>query len=367
MIRIGFVGVGGMGQRAHLRNYLTIPECEVVALAEIREKTGRLVATRFGIPKAYRNHGEMLDAEKLDGVVASQPFDVHATLLPEIYGRVKHVFTEKPLAVSVKAGETLAALAEKTGTVHMVGYHKRSDPATAYAKDVIERWKKSGEMGRLRYVRITMPAGDWTANGLMGILNAGDQPTQDVPREPASLTGFSGAAEGVGCWQWKGQAGDYLGFVNYYIHQVNYMRHMLGEAYKVVFAPKSGVLLAVQSESGVTGTIEMTPYRTTLDWEESILVCFEKGYVRIELPAPTAINRPGRVEVFADPGDGATPMRSSPTLPWIHAMRQQAVNFVRVCRGEMAPPCTAAEAVEDLKVARDYVQMRHGQGDMECR
>ncbi len=46
------MGVGGMGQRAHLRNYLTIPECEVVAIAEVREQTGRLVGTRMGIPKS---------------------------------------------------------------------------------------------------------------------------------------------------------------------------------------------------------------------------------------------------------------------------------------------------------------------------
>lgn len=358
-VRIGFVGVGGMGQRAHLRNYLTIEGCEVVALAEVREQTGRLVGTRMGIPKVYRNHMEMLAAEKLDGVVASQQFDVHATLLPEIYGKVKHVFTEKPLAVSVKAGEQLAGLAAKTGAVHMVGYHKRSDPATDYALKVIHGWKQSGEMGKLRYVRILMPAGDWTANGLIGILNAGDQPTQDILRECAALTDLPGAKDGSAAWQWEGLAKAYVGFVNYYIHQVNFMRYMLGEPYKVTFADKSGVLLAVESDSGVTGTIEMTPYRTTVDWEESILVAFEKGYVNIALPAPTTINRAGRVEVFADPGN-ATPTRTIPSLPWVHAMRQQAVNFVKVCRGEMAPPCDAAEAVEDLKVARDYVRMWQG-------
>jgi predicted dehydrogenase len=359
-VRIGFVGVGGMGQAAHLRNYLTLPDCEVVAIAEIREKTGQLVATRTGVPKVYPNHKEMLAAETLDGIVASQQFDVHATLLPELYGKVEHVFTEKPLSVSVKAGETLSELAAKTGTVHMVGYHKRSDPATMYAMNVIAGWKKSGEMGKLRYVRILMPAGDWTANGLIGVLNAGDKPTQAIAREAAELTDLTGAEKGVAAWSWKGIAGEYVKFVNYYIHQVNFMRHILGEPYKVSFADKSGVLLAVESQSGVTGTIEMTPYRTTIDWEESILVCFEKGYVKIELPAPLAANRPGRVEVFADPGNGVTPQRTIPTLPWIHAMRQQAMNFVKVCRGEMAPPCTAAEAVEDLKVAREYIQMWKG-------
>ena len=107
----------------------TIDDCEVVALAEIRQDTAQLVAARYGIPHIYKDHEEMLAAEKLDGIVASQPFNRHALLLPEIYGKVKHVFTEKPLAVSVEAGEKLARLACDTGTVHMVGYHKRSDPA----------------------------------------------------------------------------------------------------------------------------------------------------------------------------------------------------------------------------------------------
>jgi len=146
--------------------------------------------------------------------------------------------------------------------------------------------------------------------------------------------------------------------VNYYIHQVNLMRHLMGEPYKVTYAEKTGVLLAVQGDSGVAGVIEMTPYRTTVDWQESALVAFEKGYITIRLPAPLASNRPGEVEVYEDPGDGATPTRWSPALGWVHAMRQQAINFVKVCKGELAPPCQAAEAVEDLKVARDYIRMR---------
>ena len=44
--RIGFVGVGFMGQCAHLRNYAVLPECEVVAIAELSDGTF-LMATRF--------------------------------------------------------------------------------------------------------------------------------------------------------------------------------------------------------------------------------------------------------------------------------------------------------------------------------
>ena len=41
-------------------------------------------------------------------------------------------------------------------------------------------------------------------------------------------------------------------------------------------------------------------------------------------------------------------------------MRQQAVNFVRAIRGEMAPLCQPAEALEDLRVAREYLRLWKG-------
>jgi len=359
-VRIGFVGVGFMGQVAHLKNYATLPECEVVALAEIRPETGKLVAQRYGVPNVYTSHVDMLAKEKLDGVVCAQMFDVHAVLLPEIYGRVKHLFTQKPIAIGVDAGAKLADNAKRTKTVHMVGYHKRSDPATIYARQVIDGWRQSGEMGKLKYVRITMPSGDWIANGGIGHLNATE--TAAIPpiaREPV-ITDLAGADAVASAWKWKGDAGDYVRFVNYYIHQVNYMRHMLGEPYRVTFADKSGVLLAVESESGITGTIEMTPYRTTVDWHETILVAFEKGYVHVRLPAPLAVNRPGEVEVFKDVGNNAMPETLRPSLPWVHAMRQEAINFLKVCRGEMAPPCDVFEAVEDLRIAREYIRQWKG-------
>jgi len=155
--------------------------------------------------------------------------------------------------------------------------------------------------------------------------------------------------------------GRYNSFVNYYIHQVNLMRHLLGEPYQVTYADPSGVLLAGRSESGIACAIEMSPYRTTIDWQESALVCFERGHLLLELPAPLASNRPGRVEIFRDPGDGKRPEKVVPQLPWVHAMRQQAVNFVAAIRGEVPPLTGAREALEDLKVAREYIRLLTGE------
>lgn len=331
-----------MGQCAHLRNYVTVPGCEVVAIAELREKTARRVAKRYGIPKVYRTHEEMLANERLDGVVASQPFTRHGVILPELLRAGIPVFSEKPLAASVEVGERVVRAAREGRTWHMVGYHKRSDPATIWARAEVGRLRASGEVGRLTYVRITMPAGDWVAGGFTDLIRE-DDPKPQLEHDPPPADTDEATHR------------DYVSFVNYYIHQVNLMRHLLGEPYSVTFADPKGVVLAGQSRGGVPCVIEMSPYRTTVDWQESALVAFERGCVRLDLPAPLASYRPGSVEVLRDPGNGAAPETVRPHLPWVHAMRQQAINFVRAIRGEAPPPCDSEEALEDLKVAQEYM------------
>lgn len=345
--RIGFVGVGGMGQMAHLRNYAWEPGCQVAAIAELKEKQGKLVAEHYRVAKVYKSAEEMLAKENLDALVASQPFTRHGQLLPELYKAGIPVFTEKPLAGSIEVGESILKALKDSKTWHMVGYHKRSDPATMFAKAEIDKLKESGELGKLRYVRILMPAGDWVAQGFVGMIGSDD---------PAPALTWDPPATDMDEETYKA----YVAFVNYYIHQVNLMRHLLGEPYHATYAEKSGVLFAGESDSGVACVIEMSPYHTTVDWQESALVAFERGYVKLELPAPVALNRPGKVEVYKDPGGGATPMLTSPTLPWIHAMRQQALNFIAAVKGEIKPLCTAQEALEDLKVARQYTKLQRG-------
>jgi predicted dehydrogenase len=149
----------------------------------------------------------------------------------------------------------------------------------------------------------------------------------------------------------------FIEFVNYYIHQVNLMRHLLGEDYTVSYADPKGLVLAGHSASGVPCVLEMATYYTTIGWQESALVTFDRGWIRLELPAPMVRHRPGRVTIFKDPGDGAQPQEVTPDLPWVDAMQQQALHFVKEIRGEETCLCRAEEALKDLEVARAYVDM----------
>ncbi len=341
--RIGFIGVGAMGQCAHLRNFLLAKDCEVVALAELREELGRRVAARFNIPRAYKSHQELLASEELDGLVASQPFQFHGHLVAELLKKQVPVFIEKPLCRSVAAGEKLAAAARASGTWMMLGYHKRCDAAVVAAR----RMAREERLGRLRYARILMAGGDWRANGFDGLVTSEESyPQLEADSEDS---GLSPTYE-------KG----YEAFVNFYIHQVNLLRHLIGEDYAVTHADPSGVLLAAQSRSGVACVLEMAPYGGMQHWDERVYLGFERGRVELKLPAPLALNRASELSIFTSVDGFAEPCEVRPELPEEHAMKRQAAAFVRGIR-EGRPPeegCGAEEALKDLYVSRDYLNLQ---------
>ncbi len=347
-IQIAFAGVGGMGQAAHLRNYATLrDDCEVVALAELRPKLAQAVARKYGVPRVYGTIEEMLAKEKVDAIVASQQFTRHGIVVTEVAKAGVPIFTEKPIAASVAVGERIVAAVAAAKTWLMVGYHKRSDPATEYARKTITELKQSGELGKMKYVRLSMPPGDWIAAGWTENLATDDvMPPIAVDPKPQDMDAETTKL--------------YEAFVNYYIHQVNLLRFLVGEPYTVSYADPSKVLFIAHSASGVPCTIEMAAYSTSIDWQETALVGFERGYVKLSLPAPLAFNRAGTVEILKDPGKGVTPMTLHPQMPWVHAMRNQALNFIKAVRGEAPAPCLAPEALEDIKVARDYIRLLKG-------
>jgi predicted dehydrogenase len=292
------------------------------------------VAERYGVAKVYDGVEAMLKAEKLDGIVAIQQFGMHVELVPKLLTAKVPVLTEKPLAESLASGRTILAAVKAASAPLYLAYHKRSDPATSRALAQMAEWSRTGAVGKMRYLRAVMPPGDWIANGFAHLLRT-DEGYQSKP--------------GMGT-----RTGD---FVNYYIHQVNLIRLLLGGDYHPIAADPAGVLLVGRGENGVTINLEMATHVTTTDWQEEYLITYERGWIRLELPAPMAINRPGRVTVFADAGNGAEPTTTVPSLPFVHAMQRQAENFVAACRGEKTVLCGAEDAYQDLQVAEEYLAL----------
>jgi len=95
----------------------------------------------------------------------------------------------------------------------MVGYHKRSDPATMYSQGGDRPPESTGRAWQAALVRILMPAGDWVASGFIDL-------------DPGR--GHAGGSSGIrGPHHMDKDTYDqYISFVNYYIHQVKPDAHL---------------------------------------------------------------------------------------------------------------------------------------------
>ena len=80
-VRLASIGAGMIGQ-VHAKVLARLDECEYVALCDMdpaKEKMAAELGTKY-----YRDHREMMDREKPDGVVVSVPNEMHETRGPRV-------------------------------------------------------------------------------------------------------------------------------------------------------------------------------------------------------------------------------------------------------------------------------------------
>jgi predicted dehydrogenase len=187
-LRMGYVGCGFMAQKVHLPNFLSNPECEVVALAELRPQLGRKVQSRLGIPRLYASHEELAADPDVKAVGVSAGLSVQGDIARDLLLAGKHVFMEKPMAVSIAQAQEIVEAARSSGRVLMVGYMKRYDAGSELAKELIERVRRTGELGKPLYMRAHNFCGDWIC-GLDTPMDSTEEPVPPAspPRIPAWL------------------------------------------------------------------------------------------------------------------------------------------------------------------------------------
>ena len=132
-VRLGLVGAGGRGT-ALLRALLELPAVEVVALADLESKH-RLRAQGIAEkatkrrPEAYEDYTQLLARDDLAGLVIALPCDLHARAITDALRAGKHVYAEKPLALTIAECDAVVAEADRCRdrVVH-IGHQRRSNP-----------------------------------------------------------------------------------------------------------------------------------------------------------------------------------------------------------------------------------------------
>lgn len=165
-LRVAFIGTGNRGSFL-LRHGLEVEDFEVVAVCDILpervDAAASAVGKKGGSAKTYTDFRKMLDDMKeIDAVVLATPDYTHREFDIEILGRGKHLYAEKPLALTAEDCRAVAKAAGAAKGVFQVGFQLRHDPNRNAAMEFI----RSGKAGKVLQCH--------------GIRHGGDLP-RDIP------------------------------------------------------------------------------------------------------------------------------------------------------------------------------------------
>lgn len=108
---------------------------ELVAIADMNFAAAQAASEKWGVSGAYDSPEAMLAAHSnLDAVSIIVPNKFHAPLSIQMLEAGKHVFCEKPPALSAAEMETMIAVAEKSGKRLMFNFNNRARPESAMLK-----------------------------------------------------------------------------------------------------------------------------------------------------------------------------------------------------------------------------------------
>jgi predicted dehydrogenase len=141
---IGIVGCGYWGKNL-VRNFHEIGALKVVCdTTENGSKTARSIAPDCELV----SNAESVFASDVSGIVIATPAETHCRLARQALQAGKHVFVEKPLALSHDDGHSLVELADRLDRILMIGHVLEYHPAILKLRELVS----SGTLGKVRYI-----------------------------------------------------------------------------------------------------------------------------------------------------------------------------------------------------------------------
>ncbi|OKP94041.1 Gfo/Idh/MocA family protein [Paenibacillus sp. P32E] len=154
-LRIGMIGYKFMG-KAHSNAYRSLPmffpkalKPEMSVLCGRNADALKEAADQLGWKETVTDWRELVGRDDIDWIDINAPSDAHKEIALAAVKAGKHVFCEKPLALTLADSREMLKAAEDAGVMHMVGFNYRFSPAVRLAKRLVE----SGRLGQIYHFR----------------------------------------------------------------------------------------------------------------------------------------------------------------------------------------------------------------------
>jgi predicted dehydrogenase len=154
-IGVGLIGTGFMG-KSHALAYGAVravmgdvPDVRRAVLCEMPGDKASAYAAQFGFARATADWRDLVADPGVDLVSITTPNGLHREIAQAALAAGKHVWCEKPMALTLDDAKAMQAAAATSGRVTQLGYNYLSNPAYAHACRLVA----AGEIGRIVHVR----------------------------------------------------------------------------------------------------------------------------------------------------------------------------------------------------------------------
>lgn len=309
--RYGIIGTGAISQVVHGPILAQRPDVTLAAVADADLHKAETIASRLEIPLVMEAD-ELLDDADVDAVVIATPNHLHEPLAVEALERGKHVFVERPVAITGDGVDRVVAAAEKAGRTLMVGLPHRYRPDLV----ALQSFVSGGELGHIYAMRAS-----WLTRRVSHL-----RPTWRHRRTESgggALVDLGVPALDVCFWT--------LGYP-----KVRWVRALLtrGE-----FEVEDAATLTAELEGDIALSVEVS---------NNLHASEDRFYARVMGTEGSGYTRP--LEVYKRLGGrplDVTPRQPKPRggeNPYMNAYRRQIDHFVRCVSGETDVPPPAEQA-----------------------
>jgi len=135
-LKIAVIGAGGMLQY-HAKGFVDAG-AEIASITDMNAEAAESAAKEWKAKESYTDVAEMLEKSDCDAVSIIVPNKFHAPLAIQCLNAGKHVFCEKPPAISAAEVEQMIAAAKKADKHLMFNFNNRARPESYAMMKAIE-------------------------------------------------------------------------------------------------------------------------------------------------------------------------------------------------------------------------------------